>query len=179
MMLARRPNIVFNSPSETRFRATSPKIRSLSSKPRDRCRLRRSPSLELTASTSRQLLGFQPRPPQSSRTAHFAPISFFGQPPQHLAADLRSCGRFGPRSNHLANSRRGFEDGSDWNDATQLVFCHSRQAHRCEAPARRAVRVSPKLTRDDFGFQVGRQRLCRERENTLSGTAWRCCELPN
>jgi hypothetical protein len=44
-------------------------------------------------------------------------------------------------------------------------------AHRWEAPARGEVRISAELTRHDFGFQVRREGLSREYENTVFGTA--------
>src|ERR1035437_7446033 len=108
--------------------------------------------------------------------AHTRLQSFSAQHPQGVIDRLKRCGPFRPS---LAYLDRGSEDGSNRDNASQLVRCHGGQSHGCDTATRTTVRIAAELTGGDPGLQIRRQRLCGECKDTLSGTVWRCSELVN
>src|SRR5215471_17156298 len=92
----------------------------------------------------------------------------------------RTTGRWrGGLHPRLADLDGGFEDQADGNDTEQFVRRHGRQAHGGNAPARTTVRVASELARNNFCFQVSRQCLSGECEDTFFRVWRRCDELPD
>ena len=79
----------------------------------------------------------------------------------------------------LAELDRSLENASDGDHSSKLVVSNGGQAHRRDASTRRAVRIPTELAWRDFGPEVRRQCLSRERENAIAWALWRRCELAN
>ena len=79
---------------------------------------------------------------------------FLGKPPGSGLDGRRLGIRLRADLAHPTNFDRGFEDGSDGDDAAEFVRRYGCQTHGCDASARTAVRISSELTGNDFGFQV-------------------------
>src|SRR5258707_12582014 len=79
----------------------------------------------------------------------------------------------------LANLDGSFENGLDGKYSSQFVRSDGSQAHGCDASAGCAIRIPAKLAGSDLCSQVCRQRLGRERKDTILGPLWRRGELPD
>src|SRR6266481_5222686 len=69
----------------------------------------------------------------------------------------------------LAHLDRGLEYGPDGENSSQLVRGYGGQSHGGDTSAGRAIGISAELTRSDLCLKVCRQRLGRERKNTILG----------
>src|SRR5260221_1392736 len=87
-----------------------------------------------------------------------------------LCSELRSV---------LANLDGSFENGPDGKYSSQFVRSDGSQAHGCDASAGCAIRIPAKLAGSDLCSQVCRQRLGRERKDTILRPLWRRGELPD